>query len=253
MENIRAPSRPETPQARNFVTPTSTVIDLNVGGRHFSTELSTLTKYSSSHLADIMHARHNFPRDSEGRYFLDDNPDVFQHILEFLRSHQLPPESKAVSTYRAAMYYQLDELVGFLEQNSYAVMRLLLRTTIFPRYDAVRNIILDIIHNTLFRPDFCDAMLPIMIFFYTKKFDVDDLIRKVLENHQNHTSKQTKEIINLQAQFGIFPHHIKTFTLMMADDLQQRGYRVQKHQCAAVTVRVTFPITIPVHYLLVEM
>lgn len=96
-------------------------------------------------------------------------------------------------------------------------------------------------------------MLPIMIFFYTKKLDIDELINKVLENHQNHTSKQIKEIINLQLQFGIFPHHIRTFTLMMADDLQHRGYRVQKHQCTAVTVKVTSPITIPVHYLLIDM
>lgn len=154
MENITESSRTESPQTCNFQTSTSTVIDLNVGGRYFSTQLSTLTKYPSSQLANIIHAPQNFSRDSEGRYFLDENPDVFEHILEFVRSNQLPPESKVVSTYRAAMYYQLDELVESLEQNSYIIMRLRLRSIIFPRYDEIRNVILDIIHNTLFRTDF---------------------------------------------------------------------------------------------------
>lgn len=78
------PKRSKKPKSK------SEHIRLNVGGRNFDTSRSTLCKYPGP-LAKM------FAQDSElshaikknGRYFLDDDPDAFDHILFFLRYGEL--------------------------------------------------------------------------------------------------------------------------------------------------------------------
>ena len=67
------------------------MIPLNVGGYHFVTTLSTLTKDKDSMLAAMFSGRHELDTDSEGRYFIDRDGEYFKEILNYLRdSKQLP-------------------------------------------------------------------------------------------------------------------------------------------------------------------
>lgn len=70
------------------------IVDLNVGGRYFTTTRSTLCKYSGSMLAamfggDLQPSQ----QDSQGRYFIDRNGDYFAVVLSYLREEpiQIPP------------------------------------------------------------------------------------------------------------------------------------------------------------------
>ena len=73
------------------------VIPLNVGGYHFVTTLSTLTKDKDSMLAAMFSGRHELDTDSEGRYFIDRDGTYFKEILNYLRdSTQLPSTERAL-------------------------------------------------------------------------------------------------------------------------------------------------------------
>ncbi|XP_048255261.1 BTB/POZ domain-containing protein KCTD7-like [Haliotis rufescens] len=88
----------------------SQVVDLNVGGRHLTTSLSTLTKYPDSMLATMFSGRHPVAKDKDGRYFIDVDGDVFVHILNFLRFGKMPPPERASEVNEYAEYFGLEEL-----------------------------------------------------------------------------------------------------------------------------------------------
>ncbi|XP_048255924.1 BTB/POZ domain-containing protein KCTD7-like isoform X1 [Haliotis rufescens] len=88
----------------------SQVVDLNVGGRHLTTSLSTLTKYPDSMLATMFSGRHPVAKDKDGRYFIDVDGDVFVHILNFLRFGKMPPPERASQVNEYAEYFGLEEL-----------------------------------------------------------------------------------------------------------------------------------------------
>ncbi|CAH1241774.1 KCTD7 [Branchiostoma lanceolatum] len=86
------------------------VVPLNVGGRHFSTFLSTLLRHEDSMLAAMFSGRHQVERDKDGRYFIDRDGSAFAHILEFLRHAKLPPPDHAREVYVEAQYFGLQVL-----------------------------------------------------------------------------------------------------------------------------------------------
>ncbi|XP_071118622.1 BTB/POZ domain-containing protein KCTD7-like isoform X2 [Haliotis cracherodii] len=86
------------------------VIDLNVGGRHLTTSLSTLTKYPDSMLATMFSGRHPVTQDKDGRYFIDVDGDVFVHVLNFLRFGTMPPAGAAADVWKYADYFGLHVL-----------------------------------------------------------------------------------------------------------------------------------------------
>ncbi|XP_048255939.1 BTB/POZ domain-containing protein KCTD7-like isoform X5 [Haliotis rufescens] len=88
----------------------SKVVDLNVGGRHLTTSLSTLTKYPDSMLAAMFSGRHPVAKDQDGRYFIDVDGDVFVHILNFLRFGKMPPPERAQDVNEYAEYFGIQEL-----------------------------------------------------------------------------------------------------------------------------------------------
>ena len=88
----------------------SSIINLNVGGRHVTTSLSTLKKEPHSHLAAMFSGHGPVSMDSEGRYFIDVDPDVFSHILNYLRVNLLPPADKALAVYKFAIQLGLTSL-----------------------------------------------------------------------------------------------------------------------------------------------
>jgi hypothetical protein len=62
------------------------IIELNVGGKHFTTFLSTLTRHEGSMLAAMFSGRHSLVKDNRGRYFIDRPGDSFAVILEWLQT-----------------------------------------------------------------------------------------------------------------------------------------------------------------------
>ncbi|KAH7825254.1 putative BTB/POZ domain-containing protein KCTD8/12/16 [Monocercomonoides exilis] len=66
------------------------VVELNVGGKLFTTLKTTLMKQETSLLAQMISGKKQVVRDKDGRIFLDRNPEMFSMILEFLRTDSLP-------------------------------------------------------------------------------------------------------------------------------------------------------------------
>ncbi|XP_048255917.1 BTB/POZ domain-containing protein KCTD7-like [Haliotis rufescens] len=110
------------------------VIDLNVGGRHLTTCLSTLTKYPDSMLAAMFSGRHPVAKDKDGRYFIDVDADVFVHVLNFLRFETVPPPGAAADVRKYADYFGLHVLKkGII--NAHGMLEML--------YDAWRRVFPD--------------------------------------------------------------------------------------------------------------
>ncbi|XP_052214460.1 BTB/POZ domain-containing protein KCTD7-like [Dreissena polymorpha] len=86
------------------------VIELNVGGKLYTTMLSTLCKYEDSMLAAMFSGRHVIHRDKDCRYMIDCDGSSFGHILEFLRFGTLPPSDVSEAVHRYAEYFGLKEL-----------------------------------------------------------------------------------------------------------------------------------------------
>lgn len=63
----------------------NSVIKLNVGGRSFWTTRTTLTSVPGTMFEALLSGRHAVMRDSEGGIFLDRDPDIFEHVLTYLR------------------------------------------------------------------------------------------------------------------------------------------------------------------------
>ena len=62
-------------------------IDLNVGGIHYLTSLSTLTSSPDSYFGVMFSGRHDLKamQCKDGSYFIDRDETHFRHILNFLR------------------------------------------------------------------------------------------------------------------------------------------------------------------------
>lgn len=67
------------------VEASNSVIKLNVGGRHFCTTRSTLTSMPGTMFEALLSGRHAVIRDNDGAIFLDRDPDIFEHVLTYLR------------------------------------------------------------------------------------------------------------------------------------------------------------------------
>jgi len=64
------------------------IVELNVGGKHFTTFLSSLCKYEGSMLEAMFSGRHPLSKDAKGRYFIDRPAEPFAVILEWLQTGQ---------------------------------------------------------------------------------------------------------------------------------------------------------------------
>ncbi|XP_060074309.1 BTB/POZ domain-containing protein KCTD7-like [Ylistrum balloti] len=92
------------------------VIELNVGGRHFTTSLLTLIKSEGTMLAAMFSGNYDVKKDKNGRYFIDADGDTFVHVLNYLRYGELPPAQHVHSVYRDAVYFGLIGLTEELER-----------------------------------------------------------------------------------------------------------------------------------------
>jgi BTB/POZ domain-containing protein KCTD9 len=101
-------------------------ITLQVGERRFTTLRSTLT--SDSVFFEAMFARHSHHADPDDCYFVDGDPDLFVHILRYLRTDVFPlfynnATGHDYGMYAAllgqATYFQITRLVEWLSNRDY--------------------------------------------------------------------------------------------------------------------------------------
>jgi len=83
LEDESAASTPSQPPA---APASADIIKLNVGGRIFETTRSTICKYPSSRIAQLIQGEIKQNLDSEGNIFIDEDPRDFEYILRALRN-----------------------------------------------------------------------------------------------------------------------------------------------------------------------
>lgn len=86
----------------------NTRVDLQVGERHFTTLTSTLSD-GSSFFASLLSDRWEDSRSNDGSYFIDADPDLFAHILRYLRRGVLPLIYDKSHGFDYAFYQALQE------------------------------------------------------------------------------------------------------------------------------------------------
>ena len=103
----------------------SNIIELNVGGQIFATSRETLLQKGSPYFERLLESGETggavirgAQRDSAGRIFIDRSPDIFRHILEYMRgcSQQqlldtIRDDKEKKSLLEEALFYQIDDLV----------------------------------------------------------------------------------------------------------------------------------------------
>lgn len=101
-------------------------VTLDVGGRKFITLASTLQE--SDFLSALVSGRWDHNRQADGSFFIDTKPDLFQHILEYLRRQSMPlcwdrEKGHDLAMYKAllqeAEYYGRPRLSRWLSEGRY--------------------------------------------------------------------------------------------------------------------------------------
>ncbi|KAL5111725.1 BTB/POZ domain-containing protein KCTD16 [Taenia crassiceps] len=98
------------------------VVDLNVGGWLYSTQIGTLTTVSGSKLTRWFNgsSANTLPLDSKGRAFIDRNGEIFSYILDFLRdpkSTVFPESPTTLERLRIeAEFYELPNLIAAIQE-----------------------------------------------------------------------------------------------------------------------------------------
>ncbi|XP_008112015.2 SH3KBP1-binding protein 1 isoform X2 [Anolis carolinensis] len=92
------------------------LIQLNVGGRRFSTSRQTLTWIPDSFFSSLLSGRISTLKDETGAIFIDRDPEVFAPILNFLRTKELDIRRTNVSLLlHEAQFYGITPLVRRLQ------------------------------------------------------------------------------------------------------------------------------------------
>ncbi|XP_005990043.1 BTB/POZ domain-containing protein KCTD21 [Latimeria chalumnae] len=94
-------------------------VTLNVGGKLYTTSLSTLTRYPDSMLGAMFSGSFPTRKDSQGHCFIDRDGKVFRYVLNFLRtSHlDLPEDFQEMGLLkREADFYQIQPLIEALQE-----------------------------------------------------------------------------------------------------------------------------------------
>ncbi|XP_071947166.1 BTB/POZ domain-containing protein KCTD21-like [Antedon mediterranea] len=92
---------------------TDQIINLNVGGKHYVTNVSTLTMYPDSMIGSMFSGRFPPVKDNRGSYVIDRDGKIFRYILNFLRTAQLclPDHFSEWDLLEAeADFYQIEQL-----------------------------------------------------------------------------------------------------------------------------------------------
>jgi AAA+ superfamily predicted ATPase len=97
---------------------TGKVIQLNIGGRPFTTTSGTLLARGANYFSGLLSGNYKATVDQDGSFFIDRNPDYFVCILEFLRTGKLrcPPELSIEALLEEAHFYSVQLLIDALSQ-----------------------------------------------------------------------------------------------------------------------------------------
>jgi len=98
-------------------------IILNVGGKLFTTSLSTLRSVSGTFFEKMFRKGANTTASADGKYFIDRDPSTFGYVLDYLRSGDLLIKSEdknmRMQVLADAEYFQLpEELKNYLRWSS---------------------------------------------------------------------------------------------------------------------------------------
>ncbi|KAF1950158.1 hypothetical protein CC80DRAFT_554618 [Byssothecium circinans] len=117
-------TRPKEPTIDSDIPP---VITLDVGGRHFRTLAVTLNE--SSFLCNYIKGVWTWMPQEDGSYFLDADPDLFAHLLRFMRRPSVFPffydKGKGFDydlynkLEEEANYFGIDALAEWIEKKKY--------------------------------------------------------------------------------------------------------------------------------------
>jgi len=107
----------------NATTTESELIILNVGGKRFTTSLSTLRSMKGTLLEEMFRKGANKTISADGSYFIDRDPSTFGHILDYIRSGDLLVKSDdynmRMQLLDDAEYFKLpSELKDYLQWSS---------------------------------------------------------------------------------------------------------------------------------------
>lgn len=93
------------------------IIELNVGGVHYTTTKKTLTSDKSSRLAEFF-GDDNQSKDAEGRIFIDRDGILFRYILDYLRDDEIQfPDGfrEKRRLIKEAEYFKLGSLIESMQ------------------------------------------------------------------------------------------------------------------------------------------
>ena len=97
------------------------IVKLNVGGKHFTTSLQTLTRDRNSMLAAMFSGRHEVQTTEDGSFFIDRDGTYFRFILNYLRNGELilPDGATFLKELEAeARFYQLQGILDKLQRTA---------------------------------------------------------------------------------------------------------------------------------------
>ena len=98
------------------------IIDLNVGGSFYTTQLKTLLSEPNSLFSDIFETKKlEEIRDGNNRLFIDRDGSLFKYVLDYLRNKKLllDDSMEKIRLKNEAEYYKLPNLVKLIENNEY--------------------------------------------------------------------------------------------------------------------------------------
>lgn len=126
VEEVGSTERTVSPAAPPATYPK--ILTLNVGGRKFQTLKSTL-RSESGLFRNQLSDRFSWEPQADGSYFLDANPNLFEHLLDFMRRPSVFPlfYTKAhgfdYNLYNRleieAEYFQMDTLHAWIKEKKY--------------------------------------------------------------------------------------------------------------------------------------
>ncbi|XP_077987422.1 BTB/POZ domain-containing protein KCTD1-like [Glandiceps talaboti] len=99
--------------AYQIKTTVGEMVSLNVGGKLYTTSLTTLTRFPDSMLGTMFSGNVPVQTDDKGNYLIDRDGELFRHVLNFLRITrlQLPRDfEEHDSLIEEADFYQLNAL-----------------------------------------------------------------------------------------------------------------------------------------------
>jgi len=112
VNHFQSPEKNNNLRGNNSEIGAGEIVELNVGGKIFTTTRQTLCKYQNSMMSNIMNGIEIVPMDNAGRYFVDRDPDAFYVVLNFLRSGKIviPSHIPVTSFWEEWTYYGLEDI-----------------------------------------------------------------------------------------------------------------------------------------------